>query len=366
MATIPFLNKIQFPKLDFRFAFGPASFVGIDIGSDAVKVVQLRKERERAILETYGELKTGRYFQKEPSAGGGFLSHSDQILAEILGDVLRESNVTTRRAVFGIPATSSFVILINFPLMGPDEIQTAIQFEAKKYIPIPVSEVAMDWQILETNEDEKRLEVLLVAVPREVVSKCERLAKLLSLDLVAAEIESFSLVRSLLGQDRGASAIMHWGAAVTTVIIAVRRSIRASHNFGHGSREITNALAQSLGISRERAETLKKETGLSEKPEDREAVAVISPIVDSTLLDLERVMVNYNRGAGRKVEKIILTGGGAGLAGLAGHVAKRFGLETVLGNPFSRTVFPAFLQPVLKDIAPDFAVAVGLALRPIA
>lgn len=365
VSPFSFLKKIQFPKLGFDL--GPASFVGIDVGSDSVKVVQLRKERERAVLETYGELKVARYFQHESeTAGAGFLGKSDRAVANLLTDVLREANVTTRRAVFSIPSTSSFVTLVELPLTDPDEIREAIPFEARRYIPIPAAEVALDWQILESDEVEKRTAVLLAAVPNEVIAKYRRIADLLRLELVAVEVESFSTARALLGNDRGVAAIIHWGAIVTTITVVDNRQIRLSHNFGRGSQEITMAIAHSLNVTAERAEAVKREVGLSEKPAERGVAEVIVPIVDSALADLERAMTNYNRTAKRKIEKIVLSGGGAGLPGLVDHVAKRFGLETAVGNPFSRTVFPAFLQPMLSEIAPSFSVAVGLALRPIA
>ncbi|MEK9148385.1 MAG: type IV pilus assembly protein PilM, partial [Patescibacteria group bacterium] len=251
-------------------------------------------------------------------------------------------------------------------LMDSKELGAAVPFEAKRYIPIPIQEVALDWQILEADDITKRMMVLLAAVPREVVSKYERIAELLKLDLEAVEIESFSLVRSLLSSDRGVTAVINWGALVTTITVVDQRQIRMNHNFGRGSREITLTLARSLGVAPERAEALKRSVGLSDKPEDREVVSVIAPVVDTILIDLERVMMAYNRSARRKIEKVVLSGGGAGLAGLVSYVSKRLGLETILANPFARTIFPPFLQPLLKEIGPNFAVAVGLALRQIA
>lgn len=365
MISIPFLDRIHFPKLKFNFTFGPASFVGIDIGNDSVKVVQLRKENERAILETYGELKTERYFGGASSGGGGLLARNDKSISNLLADILRESNVTSKQAVIGIPSTSSFITVVNLPLLKDNEIAAAMPFEAKRYIPIPAAEVAIDWQILETDEAERRTSVLLVAVPNEVVAKYKRIAELVGLELVGAEIENFSMVRSLAGSERGVIAMINWGAAVTTVTIVDQRRIRVSHNFGRGSHEITMALAHSMGVSMERAELMKKEVGLSEKPEEKEIAEVIAPFIDNVLSDSERVITVYNRGSKRKVEKIVLVGGGAGLNGLVSYSARHFGLETALINPFARTVFPEFLQPVLKSIAPNFAIAVGLALRPI-
>lgn len=363
LVSIPFFKKFQFPRLDFYSAFGGARFVGIDVGSDAVKVVQLRKDRERAVLETYGELKTARYFER--GAAGRFTGRSDREIVALLSDVMREANVTARRAVFGIPATSSFITVVRFPLLSRGEIEAAIPFEAKKYIPIPLAEVAVDWEVIEEDEEARRVSVLLVAVPHEEVAKFKRISSLAGIELEAVEVESFSLARSLAGSERGVVAIIHVGAVVTTITVVDRRQVRMSHNFGRGSQEITSALASGLGLTAERAETVKRDVGLSERPEDQEVVQAIAPLVDSMLTDLERAMANYNRTASRKVERIILAGGGASLAGLVDRTAKRFGLETTIGNPFARTVFPAFLQPVLRGIAPNFAMAVGLALRGI-
>lgn len=365
MVSIPFLKKIQFPRLNIRFGLGAASYVGVDIGSDSVKVVQLKKERERAVLETYGELKAARYFEKTGTAGGNILTRPDREVTELLTDVLREANVTARHAVFGIPATASFITVVRLPLLPPDELAAALPFEARKYVPIPLAEVTLDWQILEEDETAGYAEVLLVAIPTEVLAKYQRIAQALKLELAGVEVESFSLARSLVATERGAIAIIHWGAAVTTLTVVDRKQIRMNHNFGRGAQDITNAIAHGLGVSMERAEAVKKSVGLSEKPEERDTAAIVAPIVDAALADLERAFVNYNRTAKRKIERILLAGGGAGLAGLVAHVAKRFGLETAVGNPFARTVFPVFLQPVLTDIAPNFSVAVGLALREV-
>lgn len=298
-------------------------------------------------------------------APGGFGGRDDKEVVNLLGDVLRESSVTSDQAVFSIPSASSFVTVINFPFIRDDEIASAVPYEAKKYIPIPTSEVNIDWRVIERDENDKRVSVLLAAVPNEVVSSYQRIAGLAGLDLAGVEIESFSLVRSLLYNDRGVTALAHWGAVSTVLTVVEDRVVRLNHNLSRGSREVTASLAHSLSISEERAEILKKEVGLSDRPEEMETAAIIAPIVDSLLLEMERVLIAYNRQARRKVEKIVLAGGGVSLKGFKDSVAKHFGLETAIGNPFQRTVFPEFMASVLREISPNFGVAAGLALRPI-
>lgn len=365
MAEISFLKKLAFPKFDFSFGRASQSCVGIDIGSEAAKVVQLKKEQERAILETYGELKTANYFKRASGAGGGFLRFLDQDIAEMLKDLLVESNVTTKQAVLSIPSVSSFITAIELPLMDREDVKAAIPFEAKRYVPIPMAEVAMDWEIIEEDEAAKKMKVLLVVVPNEVINKYKRIAEITNLEIQAIEIESFALVRALVGRDRGVVAIMNLGAQSTAIVIADNRIIRLNNNIGRGSREISMILARSMAIDEARAETLKREVGISTKPEEKEIADIIAQIIDTLLADAERTIAMYNRANIRKVERVILSGGGASMAGLVDYVSKTIGLETTLANPFALTVYPAFMQPILKDIGPGFGVAVGLALRQI-
>lgn len=366
MVDISFLKKIAFPKFDFSFGRERTRFVGIDIGSDAAKVVQLKKDKERAVLETYGELKTANYFKQAASSAGGVMRFLDQDVAGMLQDVLRESNVTTRQAVLGIPSVSSFITIIDFPLMNREEVDAAIPIEAKRYVPTPLAEITMDWEIVETDEEAKRVKVLLAVVPNDVVSKYRRIAEIAKIEISAVEIESFSLVRSLLGRERGVAAIVNIGAQSTAITIADNRIIRLNSNVGRGSREITMMLARSLSIDTERAEAMKREVGFSTKPEEKEISDVITQAADALFNEIERIFSVYNRSHERKIERVVLSGGGASLAGFVDYAAQRTGLETALGNPFSMTVYPALMQPILKEAGPGFGIAVGLALRQIA
>lgn len=364
---LPFFKKITLPKFSFPFLSGkPGSVVGIDIGSHSAKVVQLKYEGERAILETYGELLSAGYFKN--SAGGpgiGFLRYLDTDVASLLKDVLKESNVTSKEAVLSIPTSSSFIAPITFPRLSRKEIDQAVPYEARKYVPIPASEVLLDWEVFDADEGKDSVDVLLVAVPREIVEKFKRVARLAGLNPRALEIEAFSLIRSLIGPDQTATAILNLGHLTTTLAIADKGRLRVSHSFGRGSQELSRALERGAGVSYERAESIKKEAGLSERIEEKETTSIISPLIETLFSETERMISIYNRKAPRKIQKINLTGGGSNLKGLIDYVSSKFGVEVTKGNPFSRVVTPAFMQPILRDIGPGFSVAVGLALREI-
>lgn len=364
--SFEFLKRLSLPRLDLSFGKS-ASVAGIDIGMSSIKVVQLRKESERGILETYGELKTAAYLKSgDAASGGGFLRFLDADIIGMVTDVLRESNVTTKNAVVAIPAVSSFVTMIELPTKDKKEVAKSVPFEARKHIPVPISEVALDWQIIDEGDSapaDAKTKVVLVAVPIEVLNKLTRIIEATKLNVRGMEIETFSMVRSLVGHDKTVTALVNFGSQSTTLAIVDKGVVMLSHNLERGSIELTNALSRGLGITTERAEAFKREIGLSSRPEDREITSVMTPLIDILLADLERIVSSYDRRTERKTEKINITGGGAKLKGLVDQVASRFGVETIQGNPFARVTYPAFMQPILKDLGPSFSVAAGLALR---
>ena len=367
VVDISFLKKLVPPKLSFKFLAGkPSSVVGINIGSVSTKVVQLRYESERAILETYGELKNEGYLKTADSVQqAGALHYLDKDIGSLLADVLRESKVTTKDSVFSIPASAAFLTLMSFPRSLEREIAAAVPYEARKYVPIPISEVAFEWMIMDSAEPRDEIEVLLVAVPKEIVQKITRVAEIANINLLALEVEPFSMVRSLVGRDNTPTAIVNLGHQSTTVAFVDRGILRIAHTIGRGSQELTRALERGLGIGPERAETVKKDAGMSERIEEREITSVMAPLLETLFVDIERLVSLYNRKAERKVQKVNLTGGGANLKGIVEYAVSKFGIEVTRGNPFSRVVTPPFMGPILTNIGPEFSVAVGLALREI-
>src|SRR3989344_8400887 len=121
------------------------SILGIDIGSSSIKAVQLRKRSGQALLETYGEIALGPYSGLEI----GRATHLPaERLSEALNDVLRESNTTTKKCGIAIPLPSSMVSLIEMPALSPSQLATMIPLEARKYIPVPINEITLDWWVI--------------------------------------------------------------------------------------------------------------------------------------------------------------------------------------------------------------------------
>ncbi|OGZ96900.1 MAG: hypothetical protein A2847_02740 [Candidatus Sungbacteria bacterium RIFCSPHIGHO2_01_FULL_50_25] len=360
-----FLKKIKVPDIPFSFFWRTSRVVGIDVGVHSVKVAELDSEGGRAVLKTYGELLGKSYLKEGGGGGGGFLQYHDDEILQILTEVLRASSVKAKDAVFGIPSASSFITTLTLPRLSSDELEKAIPFEARKFVPVPIKDVVLDWQILETASDGEHVEVLLVAVPKDVITRIEGIAARAGLRLRGTEIESFSIIRSVLKNDFTPTAIIHIGHQSSVVLISDNGELRVSHTVGRGSNEWTRALERGLGISADRAEEIKKEIGLSERIEEREISATIRPLVDAFFLEVDRIFSFYHRKTGRRVQKIEFSGSGSSLKGVIEAAVMHFEIEVKRANPFLKVVTPPSMEDILEEIGPSFTVAVGLALREI-
>ncbi len=366
------------PFFENLFKKSGESVLGIDIGSSSIKIVQLRKKGGKAVLETYGELALGPYAGIE--IGRATSLPNDKII-EAITDLIKESNVTTKSAGISIAAGSSLLSFIRMPEMNEKQLTTMIPIEARKYIPVPITEVALDWWVVPHEQNsfsdfekqpepgaaatpkEKGIDVILVVIHNDVLNRMNDISHAVGLQSSFYEIEIFSSMRSVVDQTLESVMICDMGAGSTKLYIIERGILRASHTINRGSQEITLALSRSLGSSVGDAEHIKRTVGLSPDPENKNVKEIISLNLDYVFSETNRVLMGYERKYNKSVSKVILTGGGSLLKGVLDLARTKFQTEIVLGDPFSKTEAPAFLEPVLRNAGPEFAVAIGIALR---
>ncbi len=354
------------------------SVVGIDIGPSSIKIVQLKKRKGRAILETYGELSLGPYANLEI---GRSTNLSTEQLGQAVIDVLRESNVTTDKSGISISAGSSLVLFIKLPKIDDHQLSQMIPLEARKYIPVPISEVSLDYLVIprneavaseyENNEEkpddkmvDKTIDVLLVVIHNDVMERNKQITKLAKLDTSFSEIEIFSSMRSVLEPGTAPQVIIDFGSGSTKIYIVERGILRTSHMISRGSQDITLAISKSLGLTIDEAEKIKRERGLLKKEgELMDITEITSLTLDYIFSEVKRVILNYQKKTGKNISKVFLTGGGVLLKGLKEKAESSFNTPVVMADSFSKLEYPAFLENVLKQAGPSFAVAIGLALR---
>lgn len=351
------------------------SVIGIDIGSSAIKVVQLRKSKGKAILETYGALALGPYAGTQ--TGKATNLPNDKIV-EALKDILKEAKTTSSVGGIAIPFAASLMTVIELPYVNDKQIAQTIPMEARKYIPVPITEVKLDWTIMPKDEFAKggnapapeveeskvpRADVLLVAIHNETISKYQEIVSKAAIGVDFFEIEIFSTLRSVLDETKGPAMILDFGAATTKLFIVERGVVKNSHTINKGSQDITSTVATALNISVEQAEIMKRTVGVAQGEASKEMIDAVSIPLDHIFSDAKRVLTNYQSKYQRAVEKVILVGGGSTMKGFAEMAQKGLEAPVVLADPFSKVEAPAFLLNVLRKNGPEFAVALGLALR---
>ncbi len=351
------------------------SVVGIDIGSSSVKIVQMRASRGVAILETYGEIALGPYAKQSI---GKAVKLPPEKVAEAILDLMKEANVTARSGGISVPFSSSLVSVVEFPKVDKATLAHMVPIEARKYIPLPVSEVTLDWLLIPADkegEGAKKVpgkvpsqEVLIVAIHNDAIQTYKSIAAATGLDIGFYEIEIFSAARAALEHGLAPVLVVDIGAAATKMYVVEHGVVRLTHLATVGGQRITETLTHSLGWDFEKAERVKRERGLidtsaySVDENERIKTAMLSTLT-RLFSEANRVVLSYGQRYNKNIAHIVMTGGGASLPGLAEEARKTLGGSVSIADPFSRTETPAFLSNVLREIGPGFSVSVGLALR---
>ncbi|MFA5838907.1 MAG: type IV pilus assembly protein PilM [Candidatus Paceibacterota bacterium] len=347
------------------------SVLGIDISSSTIKAVQLRRKRGKAILETYGEISLGPYAGVE---SGRATKLSTEKISEALGDLIRESKITAKECGVAVPLSSSLLKVIKVPAASEKQLKDIIPIEARKYVPVPMTEVLLDWNVIPNEESyseddgaskPKEIEVMLVAIHKEIINMYQNVLSQNNLESSFFEIELFSTTRSVLSRGIKPVMIFDFGVSTTKLYIVEEGVIKTSHIVNRGSQDLTLALSKSLGISFDEAEDSKRVSGLAGKKEDDENgfSESTSAILEYIYSEVERVITDYQTKYNKSISKIVLSGGGVLLKNIVDRTSEKFKIEIELANPFKKVEAPAFLEEILKKAGPEFAIAVGVALR---
>ena len=338
--------------------------LGIDVGASSIKIVELSGFGKRKKLENYISFTLPFGKPSLKIFHGESLALSSERASDILQAILDKAEVKEKKATLSLPDFSTFFTSFSLPPMSKEEVPQAVEFEARHHIPVPLSEVTFDWQIIEKEEiyPGVKLKILLVAVPNKVLADYQRMANLTQIELKAMGAEVFGLVRSSIPKDLFAKPVclVDIGWYSTTVSIVEKGMLRTSHSFDISSENLTKALKDELNIDWEKAEKLKTEYGLD--PRRKDIIKALLPQIDSLAFEIGKACQGFYQKENREVNNIIISGGTATLFGLKEYLEGRIKKQIKLAEPFSNISFPSSLQTRLKELGPSFAVAVGIAL----
>lgn len=343
------------------------SFLGIDIGTSSIKIVQMGDDSGRPRLMTYGYAKQSIEIIK-----GDADAHRAEMVA-LIRQVLKDAHTTTNKVVTALPSFTVFSSIISLPLMTRKELNAAVRWEAKKFVPLPIDDLVLDWKLIReaktetpTDQAPKNLRVLITAAPKALVKRYVDIMREAGLQLINLETEALAVARSLVGADPAPAMIVDIGETATDIAVMIEGIPLINRSIDVGGATITKSIAQSLNVDAERAEQFKRDFGISAGQQSASQVPKTIEFVVSSIINEIRFVLNLYRGQGRPpVEKIVLAGGSAFLLNLSTYIEKSVSIKAFIGDPWARVVYPLELQPVLQEIGPSFAVAVGLSMREI-
>ncbi|MDP3900535.1 MAG: type IV pilus assembly protein PilM [bacterium] len=354
------------------------SYIGVDIGTTGIKVVELQRVAGKPRLINYG------YSEEINDFAGRKLQLDIPKAGFLVKKICEDSKISSKNAVAAMPSFAVFSSVINVSNVSEKDMDTSVMWEAKKVIPLDLDEMIIDWKIIskpkekekessgdKSGEDEKEadkknsVKVLLTGAPKILVNKYVEIFKAAQLNLLSLETEMFSLVRSLIGIDPSVIAIIDWGAINTDITIIENSLPMFSRSLDIGGIMVTKAIADSLQVDYKRAEQFKLDLNNASQSDKEELPKIIIDNISPIINEIKYSFTLFQQENNKKIEKVILSGGGANLVGLATYLSEFLNINVVLSDPWTKVEYPLDLKSVLEDIGPKMAIAVGLALREV-
>ncbi len=336
-----------------------SDFFGLDLGRGSIKLVSLEKRGSVWELGALGEVKS-------PKVDWISGSEADLVsMGEALRALVQETGIKTEKVVFSLPESEVISRLIPLPPMKESEISAALRYEAETFVPYPMDQVQLDGEVVSKDES-GRLLVFAVAARSELIERFLRLMQMAKLKALAIEPPAVALSRMVWQstQYQEPVLLLDLGEKFSDVTISMGGQVYLTRAIPIGGESFTRAISVNLGLDPQSAEEYKKAYGMEETELEGKIKVAVSSVFASLAEEIKKVMESYRQEWEKKVELLILSGGGARLPGLSEELVRAIGFEVQVANPFLRVQTGKVQVPIdLKEEAPRFSLAVGLALR---
>jgi len=340
--------------------------IGVDIGTSSIKIIELEKGKN-INLTNYGVLGADYFHGRDIRVREkGSLSIDEPKISQAINSILKEAQIKTKQAYFSIPDFASFFTSFELPQMPENEIPEAVKYEAPRRIPLPISDVVLDWQLIKggpSKDGKIPLRVLLVAVPNDVIEQYQRVAQAAGLKIQALEAEVFAVMRSLVKyQDKtGVVCLIDIGERSTTINIVSQGILKISHSFDISGEDFNRVLSEALSVDIKKAEIIKRMYGIT--PEHKSLQNLVKPLASAIVEKTKSIFDEIYLQDKERVGKIILSGGGAILPGFIDYFHDSLDIPMEIANPFLDINYHPTLETALKRLSPSFTIAVGMAQR---
>ncbi len=348
----------------FKRSLGKKGLVGLDIGSSSIKAVELSGKTGNLQLVSLGF----ENLQPDSVVDGQIMELND--VANVIQNIFREHSITTDRVAAGVSGHSVIVKNIIVPPMSEEELAESIDWHAEEHIPFDIADVNLDYQITGTSAD--ALHVLMAACKRDKIANVKQAIQLAGKQPAIIDVDAFALQNcyeiNYAPQPGQIVALLNIGAATMNInVLNGARSV-FTRDVSVGGNQYTGLLQKEFGIPFEQAELVKRGHLMPENADAESIEPILETVSDILALEVQKTMDFYRATAEEgdsTVQKILISGGGSKLPGLMEFLGGRFEIPVEVFDPFKGIKVDArnFDPDYMREVVPEMAVAVGLALR---
>lgn len=339
---------------------GVSDFFGLDIGTTAVRLVQLKGGSNPKNLVKYAYVPLDSNISQSDSRA------DQQQLGQIVAQLISQARLTTKSVAVGIPSSRVFTTVADIERLPSSELAKAIRYQADSLIPTPLSESKIDWALIgDSPADKTKQEILLSSVPNKFVEERLDMLEAIGLNVIAFEPDNLALARALVPEDSALpQLVLDVGRKSTDLVVALGGVPHLTRSIPTGAEAIVRAASQNLNIDAAQAEQFVFKFGLSKEKLEGQVLQAITGTVDLLTTEIDKSIKFFQgRYTDLKIDRIVVTGGASVIPEFPLYLANKFGLNVEIGNAWRNVTFSRDRQNELLTLSNQFGVAVGLAER---
>lgn len=342
------------------FLTGIGDFFSLDIGTTAIRLVELRGGQGGAkALAKYA------YVPLEGNLASSDSKADQQKLAQIISQLVKQAGVSTKNVAVGIPSNRVFTTVADVDRLPTEELNQAIRYQADALIPTPLAESKVDWALIgDSPADKTKQEIILSSVPNKFIEERLDLLESIGLNVIAFEPDNLAMARALAAPDAAPQLLLDVGRRATDLVIILNGVPHLTRSIPTATEAIVRAAMQNLNIDEKQAEQFVFKFGLSKEKLEGQIYQATSGTIDLLTTEIEKSIKFFQaRYTNAKLDRMIVTGGASVIPEFPLYMANKFGMNVEIGNAWRNVTFSSDRQNELLAIANQFAVAVGLAER---
>jgi type IV pilus assembly protein PilM len=338
---------------------GISDFFGLDIGTTALRLVQLRGSGDNKALVKYA------YVPVEGNLSASDSKADQQKLAQIIAQLVKQAGINTRHVAVGIPSNRVFTTVADVDRLSSGELAKAIPYQADSLIPTPLAESKIDWALIgDSPVDKTKQEILLTSVTNKFVEDRLDMLESVGLNVIAFEPDNLAIARALASPEATPQMIVDVGHRSTDLVIVMNGAPHLTRSIPTGVEAIIKAATQNLNVDQKQAEQFVFKFGLSKDKLEGQVFQAIGGTIELLTTEIEKSIKFFGtRYNGTKIERLIVTGGASVVPEFPLYLANKFGVNVEIGNAWRGVSFAQDRQNELLALSNQFGVVVGLAER---